>query len=151
MLRLLLNLNFKLFLSLFLLGTVTLAQGQSCPVIVQTALDATAEQCAALGRNQACYGNVKLEAVPRTGVNDFKFSAPGDIVGVNAIDSLTLSSQVKEHGTWGVAMMKLQASIPDTLPGQNITFLLFGDVQIKNGVDSSADAALKPMQAFYCL
>lgn len=38
--------------------------------------------------------------------------------------------------------------MPDTLPGQNVTFLLFGDVDITNAV-SSTDTALKPMQAFY--
>ena len=30
--------------------------------------------------------------------------------------------------------MKLQANLPDSLPGQNVTFLMFGDVQIQNAV-----------------
>lgn len=30
--------------------------------------------------------------------------------------------------------MKVQANIPDTLPGQNVTFVLFGDVQIQNAI-----------------
>jgi len=36
---------------------------------------------------------------------------------------------------WGVSLMRLQAGLPDTLPGQNVTFLLFGDVAIQNAVD----------------
>ncbi|MEZ4672452.1 MAG: SH3 domain-containing protein [Anaerolineae bacterium] len=31
--------------------------------------------------------------------------------------------------------MRLQANIPDTLPGQSVTFLMFGDVQLENKVD----------------
>jgi hypothetical protein len=152
MLRLVLKLTLKIVMSLFLLGSAVLAQQDTCPTIVQAALDATAEQCSVTGRNQACYGNVNLNATPKTGINDFTFSAPGDIVAVNSIDTLSLSSKVDTQGEWGVALMKLQANLPDTLPGQNVTFLLFGDVQLQNGVeggDSSTGAPLTPMQAFY--
>jgi hypothetical protein len=110
-----------------------------CPSIVQAALDATDEQCSATTRNQACYGNVNLQATPQPDTDDFTFSTPGDIVTVSAIESFSLSSQVEESGEWGVALMQLQANIPDTLPGQNVTFLLFGDVQITNGVESNTD------------
>ena len=30
--------------------------------------------------------------------------------------------------------MRLQANIPDTLPGQSVSFLVFGDVQLENKV-----------------
>jgi hypothetical protein len=122
-----------------LVGTNVLAQEQTCPEIVQAALDATDEQCSATTRNEACYGNVNLQATPQTDVDDFTFSTPGDIVAVSAIESFRLSSQVEESGEWGVALMQLQANIPDTLPGQNVTFLLFGDVQITNAVASNTD------------
>jgi hypothetical protein len=110
-----------------------------CPTIVQAALDATDEQCSATTRNQACYGNVNLQATPQPDIDNFTFSTPGDMVAVSAIESFSLSSQVEESGEWGVALMQLQANIPDTLPGQNVTFLLFGDVQIQNGVESNTD------------
>ena len=38
--------------------------------------------------------------------------------------------------------MKLQANLPDTLPGQNVTFLMFGDVQVTNAVTSGATISL---------
>jgi hypothetical protein len=110
-----------------------------CPSIVQAALDATDEQCSATARNQACYGNVNLEATPQPDVDDFDFSAPGDIVAVSVIERFRLSSKVEETGEWGVALMQLQANIPDTSPGQNVTFLLFGDVQITNGVQTNVE------------
>jgi hypothetical protein len=124
---------------LSLLSTVVLAQEQTCPEIVQAALDATDEQCSSTGRNQACYGNVNLEAAPQPNVEDFSFSAPGDMVAVSAIESLTLASRVADEGEWGVALMQLQVNIPETTPGQNVTFLLFGDVEIENRVETNVD------------
>jgi SH3 domain-containing protein len=141
MTRLWIKLNLKISLSLFLLGTVVVAQAEACPEIVQAALDTTAEQCSATGRNQACYGNVRLAVVPRPGINDFNFSTPGDIVAAGSIGSMSLSSKVEETDEWGVVLMKLQANLPDALPGQNITFLLFGDVRIQNGVESNTRPA----------
>jgi hypothetical protein len=40
-----------------------------------------------------------------------------------------------------VALLSVQANLPDTLPGQNLTVLLFGDIEIANAGDA--------MEAFY--
>ncbi len=45
-------------------------------------------------------------------------------------------------------MLRIQANLPDTMPGQNVTILLFGDVSIYNA-DSEDDETYGPMQAFY--
>src|SRR5205823_6231693 len=37
-----------------------------------------------------------------------------------------------QAGTWGLSLLKLQANLPDSLPGQNITFLVYGDTSIEN-------------------
>jgi hypothetical protein len=37
-----------------------------------------------------------------------------------------------ETKEWGIAVLKAQANLPATLPGQNVTFLLFGDVTLDN-------------------
>lgn len=129
----------KWSLFVLLVFATRVAAQADCPSIVQAALDATDEQCSTTSRNQACYGNVNLQAAPQPGAGDFTFTTPGDIVGVDAIQTLSLSSQVKETGEWGVALMRLQANIPESTPGQNVTFLLFGDVQITNGVANSAE------------
>ena len=34
--------------------------------------------------------------------------------------------------TWGVALMKAQANLADTLPGENVTFLLYGGATVDN-------------------
>jgi uncharacterized protein YgiM (DUF1202 family) len=133
------KITIAVLMNLFLGGVVALAQEPTCPEIVQAALDATDEQCSSTGRNQACYGNVNLEATPQPNVADFNFSTPGDIVAVSAVESLSLSSRVEDVGEWGVALMQLQANIPDTTPGQNVTFLLFGDVEIENRVETNVE------------
>ena len=47
----------------------------------------------------------------------------------------------RQTGTWGLSLLKLQANLPDTNPGQNVTFLVFGDTSVDN---VSGD-----MQTFY--
>ncbi|RMG89894.1 MAG: hypothetical protein D6712_00920, partial [Chloroflexi bacterium] len=124
---------------LFLLGgAATLAQNEDdiCPIIVQEALEATDAACQDTGRNEACYGNISIDAEPREDVADFTFEQQGDKVAVTAIDALTLSPFDAETEAWGVALLRLQANLPDTLPGQNVTFLLFGDVELVNEGDA---------------
>jgi hypothetical protein len=140
-------------LVLSLLTIAIVAQDELCPSIVSTALEATNSACDDTGRNQVCFGNIALAAAARPGVDEFAFKQQGDIVDVAAVQTITLSSMDAEAGEWGVALMRIQANIPDTLPGQNLTFLLFGDVEIENAVDVPEDgdteAPLTPMQAFY--
>lgn len=119
---------------------------ETCPTIVQTALETTDSACEDTGRNQACYGNVRLDVEAREGVAPFTFEQQGDRVDLAAVRSLTLSSMNESSREWGVAVMKVQADLPDTLPGQNVTFLLFGDVAIENAVDDGDGR--QPMQVF---
>ena len=44
---------------------------------------------------------------------------------------------LKTVGEWGVSLMQLQANLPDTLPGQNVTVLLFGDVTLQPALASN--------------
>lgn len=133
---------------LMLLIGVSPALAQACPAIVQTALDAADELCASTGRNQACYGHVALTAEAQANVTNFQFAQVGDIVDVAAIQSLQLAAMDEAANAWGVVVMRLQASIPNTLPGQNVTFLLFGDVEITNAVTEETADEYTPMQAF---
>lgn len=142
--------HFKTIIWLLLLLCVSpaLAQRPSCPAIVDAALRAVDELCAGTERNQACYGNLALEATPRDSVIDFHFSEVGDIENVADLETMRLTPMDEEAGTWGVAMMKLQANLPGTVPGSNVTFLFFGDVEVTNGV-APDDEEHSPMQAFY--
>ncbi|MEZ4671363.1 MAG: hypothetical protein R3E39_25965 [Anaerolineae bacterium] len=146
-----------------LLPAVVLAQTVDCPLIVRQALESADTACQDTGRNQACYGNIILNAEAQPDSPQFTFEAAGDRAELEAIKSLTLSPMDKLDNTWGVALLKVQANLPDTLPGQNVTFLLFGDVNIRNAqtrhntlpratltlTPDNPEPQYGPMQAFY--
>ncbi|NWG18361.1 MAG: hypothetical protein HXY41_17190 [Chloroflexi bacterium] len=134
-------------LALCLAPALALAQGFTCPNIVETALEVVDQFCAKTGRNQVCYGSVRLAAEPKPGVEDFEFRKTGDLISVADLQNLRASAMNVEAGEWGVALMRLQANLPDTLPGQNVTFILFGDVELTPV--EPADPNAPPMQAFY--
>lgn len=121
----------------------------TCGAMATQAMTDVENVCSSTGRNQACYGYVSLEATPRDGVANFEFTHQGDLANVGDMQSVKLEPLNSNTNVWGILLMKLQASLPDTLPGQNVTFLLFGDVEIQNAVDPETDANLQPMQAFY--
>jgi hypothetical protein len=128
---------YSLFLlTVFMMPTLILAQVVSCPDVVRAALETTKQSCEPTGRNQACYGNSNLQAEPQANIPNFNFSKPGDLVNVESVKTLRLSPFDQQTHTWGVAIMKVQANVPDTLPGQNVTFVLFGDVEIQNASQS---------------
>lgn len=108
------------------------ASGPECTTIVKRALEVTNEICDGTGRNQACYGHMLVRAEPQPGVTSFSFDKVGEKVDVAALKSLHLSPMDTTAGTWGVSMMRLQANLPDTSPGENVTLLLFGDVEVRN-------------------
>jgi hypothetical protein len=151
------HLRKMVYLLVVLCFTTVLAQATDCSAIVKQAMAAVQTSCAATGRNQACYGYVSLEATAREGVPNFTFAKAGDLASVADLASLQLNALDSVKNTWGIVLMKLQANLPDTLPGENVTFLMFGDVQITNAVPSTASTpnvtadatALQPMQAFY--
>jgi hypothetical protein len=120
------------------LWTVTAAaQNDLCPNVVEQAMAETDQACQIISRNQACYGHLSISAEPQPHATDFRFSQIGDIASVHDIRALRLSSMDTNTFSWGVALMRIQANLPNTLPGQNVTMLVFGDTEI-------ADAATSP-------
>ncbi len=107
----------------------------ACPQIVQLALDTTDQVCSGVGDNQACYGHVLVDAVPRAGVEEFKFSSEGDVARLFDVQTLRLSPMDLDLGTWGVALINMQAYLKYARP-ENVTFLLFGDVEIEDAGQS---------------
>ncbi|MBX3082354.1 MAG: hypothetical protein KF716_12030 [Anaerolineae bacterium] len=119
------------------------AQALTCSDVVKQALEVAAKTCAELGRNRACYANGTLTAQPKDGVSNFVFNAPGDVVAIKDLGTLSASPYDEAEGTWGVAMLRVQANLPGANVGQGVTMLAFGDTQV---TDASADGTL---QAFY--
>jgi hypothetical protein len=113
----------------------------TCPVIVKTALDATSDACASTARNQACYGNIDISATLREG-STAQFAQVGDIVDVLEVESIALKPLDEATNTWGVALLRLQANLPNALPGQNVTMVLFGDVSLINATPEAENAQI---------
>ncbi|MFN8371407.1 MAG: SH3 domain-containing protein [Anaerolineae bacterium] len=124
---------------LILLFTARVLAQDVCPELVQNALTAAESFCDGTRRDQVCYGNSNLEAIPYPDTDAFDFVAPGDIAGITNIQTLRLDGMDINSGTWGVALMKVQASLPDTNTNENVTVVLFGDVEIENQVAPSIE------------
>src|SRR5579859_4093874 len=121
------------------LGRVAIAADTACPDSVNAALNDTDKQCAQTGRNQVCYGHNKINA--SGGTPTLKFDKPGDIAKVSDLHTLELAPLSLDQSTWGIALLRLQASLPDSAPGQNVTILAFGDVEVSDSPSSSPSAA----------
>ena len=125
--------------------SLTSSAGASCEVYMSAVIAEVDRQCQNTARNELCYGNRDIQAQYASAGN-VAFNQPGDIIPVTDLQSLQLSQLNEAADTWGVALMQLQANLPNTLPGQNVTVLLFGDVAITPDQQVAAGA---PLQAFY--
>ncbi|MEP6985605.1 MAG: SH3 domain-containing protein, partial [Chloroflexota bacterium] len=119
-------------------------QGASsdCPQLVQQALTDVGNSCGGLGRNSACYGFNRVNATFSADVSDDLFSKPADKTALKDLQSIQTAALDEQLKVWGVAVMSVQANIPDTLPGQAVSFILLGDVKVDNAV--AADQAVAP-------
>lgn len=120
---------------LMLLAVALVSAQANCSALLSDALEAVEENCGDTGRNEACYGYDQVEASFLTDIEDTLFAQPTDKVGVADIATLRTAPLNTATGTWGVAIMNLQANLPNTLPGQSVTFVLMGDVEVENAVD----------------
>ena len=123
------------------------AQGNfvGCPSIISTAMETTQTSCGSTARNQLCYGHNLVQVEPQAFASKLTFDLPGDTVPVARIRSVRGSALDIDNATWGVALMRVQANLPDALPNQNATFLLFGDAEITDS--TTRDLATLSMSA----
>lgn len=123
---------FVLFLMLLAFPVFSLAQ--ECDLstgFIPIALEQLSELCQGMGKNQICYGTQDIEATQVSNlVEDFNFDDPGDIENLANIGSVNLEPLTLQNPNWATALILAQAVLPNSLPGQNITILLVGDVQL---------------------
>ncbi|MEL7434104.1 MAG: SH3 domain-containing protein [Chloroflexota bacterium] len=121
--------------SFIILLTVIIVTAQAgCDALLEEAIFAVEDNCDATGRNEACYGFDQVSASFVTDVADDFFSQPADLSSVADIETIATAPLNLETGAWGVALMNVQANLPNTLPGQNVTFFLLGDTEVENAV-----------------
>lgn len=115
-----------------------LAQGGSCPALVERALAELSTNCGGLERNSACYGYNRVDATFTEAIEEGFFSTPADRAGLITLKTIQTAPLDVELERWGVAVMNVQANVPNSLPGQAVTFLLLGDVAVENAVSPEA-------------
>ena len=111
----------------------TMAQG-GCPPLVEQALRTIGDNCATLDRNSVCYGNNQVSAKFLQEVTEDFFSKPADRANLLDVQSIITTSLDLGREEWGVAVMNVQANVPQTLPGQAVTFILLGDAELENAI-----------------
>ncbi len=114
--------------------------GAACPALVELALSQVGNNCANLPRNSACYGYNKVNATFSQAVPESYFQHPADLSPLNILSTIQTAPLDLGLGQWGVAVMNAQANVPDTLPGQAVTFLLLGEATVENAVEPAAEA-----------
>lgn len=126
-------------IALLLFTVTSLAQSNTCPAVIQTAMDQVIRACDATGRNEACYGNNSVSSVPAES-QSVVFNAVGDHEPLNKFNEIITAPLNVELGEWGIAMVRLQANLPDTMPGQNATIILFGDAALTPSLEQPSRA-----------
>lgn len=127
------------FLILFCVLTLTwqsMAQPTAqCADLVERAILALEDNCNRLERNTACYGYNAVSAIFSQIVPSDYFTRPADKAGLLDLLSIQTTPLDIENDRWGIAVMSIQANLPNTLPGQAVTVLLLGDSTIENRVN----------------
>ncbi len=128
---------------MLLLAVSSAAQtAQDCAALVERAFAAMGSDCEGTGRNSACYGYGRVDATFVTDVAEGVFSEPADQAELFTLASLQTAPLNVSTGQWGVALLNVEANLPDTLPGQGVIFVLMGDTSVQNAVP--ADSAFTP-------
>lgn len=113
---------------------ITAQGGSTCPGTIESALQDVGNNCGGLDRNSACYGYDSVMAT----FTDVKpagyFAAPSDRAGLTDLQGITTAPLDQALNQWGVALLSVQANLPDTLPGQSVVFMVVGGTQIENAV-----------------
>lgn len=110
--------------------------GASCPALLELALSQIGNNCANLPRNTACYGFNSVNASFTQSVNEGFFTNPADLSQLATLKTIETTPLDLGLSQWGIAVMNVQANVPNTLPGQAVTFLLLGDTEVENAAVS---------------
>ena len=114
-----------------LTATAIAQNNASCQVLIDRALQASDNSCGGTGSNQVCYGNTTLHADLAANATR-RFSERGDIIAVNELQRLAASPLNLTSNEWGIAVFKVLANLPRSLPGQTVTMVVFGNASLEN-------------------
>jgi hypothetical protein len=114
-----------------LAATALAANDKNCQALIQQAVQASGSSCQQIGSNKVCYGNNILKADLNPSTSE-RFTQRGDVVDISVLRNLSASPLELDKDQWGVAVFKVLANLPDSLPGETVTLLVFGNTQLAN-------------------
>lgn len=123
-------------LSSSLTGTAIAQNSLSCQALIDRAIQASGNYCGETDSNKVCYGNTTIQAELVQDATQ-RFSERGDIITVQELHRLSASPLKLETDEWGIAVFKLIANLPRSLPGETITMLVFGNATLENDSGNS--------------
>jgi hypothetical protein len=103
----------------------------TCQELIDRAMQASGDSCDQMGSNQVCYGNNTLLAELIAGTAS-QFGQQGDMVSVANLRRLAASPLSLVSEEWGIAVFKVMANLPRSLPGETITMVVFGNTTLDN-------------------
>jgi hypothetical protein len=129
--------GFALFRSSYLPATAVAAQA-NCQKLIDQAILFTGNYCNQIGTNKGCYGNTTIQAQMVANSSE-RFSKRGDVADVSQIQSISASPLNLTTEEWGIAIFKVLANLPGSVPGETATLMVFGNTKLdktSNGLDS---------------
>lgn len=112
-----------------LTATVVAQKNASCQALIEKAMETSNSFCSQIDSNKACYGNNTIKADLAPGTTQ-TFSTRGDIVDVDKVRRISASPLKLDSNEWGVAILKVIANLPRSLPGQTVTMIVFGNTTL---------------------
>jgi len=114
-----------------LTATALAEKNASCQALIDRTIEASDNYCGNTSLNTACYGNNTLRAELAPDAAQ-RFSERGDMIGLNALRRLSASPLNLVNSEWGVAVFKVVANLPRSLPGETVTMVVFGNATLDN-------------------
>ena len=123
-------------------------QEEFCPTLVEDALAAVGDNCSGMDRNSACYGFNGVGATFAQAVAENFFTTPADRSELGVIEAIETAALDVEADRWGIAVLSVQANVPNTLPGQAVVLMLLGEAKVENAVAAGESfAPAEPVEA----
>jgi hypothetical protein len=129
------------------LSIAALSAQDECSALATEAIIRANAACSQIGSNEACYGYSAVEAAFQPLIDPTPFDEAGHLAAITDILSLQTLPLTPELNEWGIALIQVQPELPDVLPGQHVTFLLFGSAELQRS-DSNDNTPEEPMRVF---
>lgn len=127
---------------LFFSGTTLTVMAQEddevCRAAVQEALQVVGSACREMGRNEACYGHTLVAATFNEDAGTITFESNGDTADLVNLAAMTTEPMDPTTGDWGIALLKLQADLPESSDSA-LTLVLLGDTEVTNATVTTAE------------